>query len=64
MKKESMFRCLLCGRQTFQRCTYCKEPICKHCQTVGHGKTYCTPRHRDMDTGIGRILRHLEESVR
>ncbi len=63
MKKASISRCLLCGRLTLQRCAYCKEPICKNCQTFSHGKVYCTPQHRDMDTGIGRLLRHLEQSA-
>ncbi len=55
--------CIMCGRLTAQRCTYCNEPVCTHCNTVRNGKVYCSTRHRDNDSGISRLLRLLERSV-
>jgi hypothetical protein len=57
-------RCTLCGRQTRQRCAYCKAPICSQCQVTRHGKAYCSPRHRNHDSGLARLLDRFEQSIR
>ncbi|HTK05868.1 MAG TPA: hypothetical protein VL485_01760 [Ktedonobacteraceae bacterium] len=55
-------RCTLCGRMTQQHCQYCDAAICPQCQTLRNSKIYCSTRHRDLDAGIGRILRRLNRS--
>lgn len=54
-------RCILCGKLTPQRCSYCREPICARCQVRRKGKVYCSERHRDQDAGIGHLLRRLNQ---
>ncbi|HEX4203025.1 MAG TPA: hypothetical protein VHZ51_02260 [Ktedonobacteraceae bacterium] len=60
----SSFRCVLCAQPTRQRCAYCEQPICSRCQIKHKGKAYCSMRHRDLDGGIGRVLKHFEPKFR
>ncbi|WP_126579069.1 hypothetical protein [Tengunoibacter tsumagoiensis] len=55
--------CILCHRSTMQHCSYCHEPICVRCRTVDRGRIYCSPRHRDSDSGPGRLARLFERSL-
>ncbi len=57
-------RCSLCQRPTRQHCAHCHTPICTQCRVVEHGKSYCSTRHRDSDSGVGRLLRRFQQSLR
>ncbi|TMC17654.1 MAG: hypothetical protein E6J34_18290 [Chloroflexi bacterium] len=56
-----IMRCTMCGRQTLHRCAQCQRPICTQCRLTRHGKSYCSPDHRNHDAGLARWLRRFEQ---
>ncbi len=54
--KPPLLHCILCGRITPQRCAYCQQPVCHYCHLKHRGKSYCSPQHRNNDSGITRFI--------